>query len=207
MAVTPELIARCLDGDRDALLLLVEQLTPVIQARVARQLRRSVPEGRDARQDVADLTQLVFVRLLENEGRKLRAWNPERGLSCEQFVGYLAEREVVSRLRRKRSSPWTDRPTETDWLDARRNDQASPEAVSTARNYLEVLLERIRDEWSEPAQHMFELIYVQELSPEEVATRMSMNRDAVYAWRSRLAKKVRALRTSIESSGETGDVS
>src|ERR1700742_4584307 len=114
---TASLTRRALDGDQAALASLVAVLTPVIQARVARTLlaRRSFQSGgRSVRQEVEDLTQEVWVALFAREARVLRSWDAERGLSLPNFVGLVAERQVISFLRSGRRNPWKEEPSFTD---------------------------------------------------------------------------------------------
>ena len=74
-----ETIDAALAGDAAAMRALVDALTPVIQATVARALLPAARSGRGIRADVEDLTQEVFERLLENGGRTLASWDPARG--------------------------------------------------------------------------------------------------------------------------------
>src|SRR4051812_48339802 len=104
--MNPEDIAslarRALEGDPIALSSLVATLTPVVQARVARTLlaRRSLlAGGRSVREEVEDLSQEIFLALFDRNARVLRSWEPERGLSLLNFVGLVAERQVLSFLR------------------------------------------------------------------------------------------------------------
>lgn len=52
-----------------------------------------------------------MVSLFTDQGRALRAWDPARGLSLENFVGFVAERQIASILRTAKRSPWTEDPT------------------------------------------------------------------------------------------------
>ncbi len=88
-------VQRALGGDEPALSRLVAALTPVIQARVARSLllrRSGAASGRDIRQEVENLTQEIFLVLFADNGKVLRTWQPERGLTLLSFVGLVAER-------------------------------------------------------------------------------------------------------------------
>jgi RNA polymerase sigma factor (sigma-70 family) len=201
MKATPEFfVGRALSRERDALRSLVEALTPIVRTRVARVLLRRAPasSGRNIRQEVEDLTQEVFVALFAHDGRMLRAWEPQRGLSLENFVGFIAERQVTSILRTARRSPWTEDPTQTEALDGP-DDRASVELRLASRQELEMLLDRMREELSPLGLSLFEQLYLQQRSAAEVCARTGMSRDAVYAWQSRLGRLVRRLGAEITS--------
>ena len=98
-----ELVRRALAGDQTALNRLVSVLTPVIQAQVARTLLAPcslLAGGLDLRQVVEDQTREVFLALFTRDGRILRSWEPEGGLSLESFAGLVAKRQVLSFLRK-----------------------------------------------------------------------------------------------------------
>lgn len=190
-----DLVHRALAGDPTALTRLVAGLTPVVQARVARTLlaRRSrLGGGRDVRQEVEDLAQEVFLSLFSRDGRVLRAWDSERGLSLENFVGLVAERQVVSFLRSGKRNPWKEDPTAAEELEAAAPDQ-SPEQVTASREQLGLLLDRLREEVSPLGWRLFDLLFVRELSLPEVRAESGLSDDAVYAWRSRLRRLARRM--------------
>lgn len=200
MDVTPELVERALTHDREALRSLVDALTPVIQGRVARGLlrRASASPGRSIRQEVEDLTQEVFVALFADGGKALRAWEPGRGLSLVNFVGFVAERQVASILRTARRSPWTEDPTLAEELDSPA-EAPNAEVRINSQQTLEALLERMREELSPLGLSLFEELFVRQRDVAEVCERMGMSRDAVYAWQSRLGKVVRRIGAELAS--------
>jgi RNA polymerase sigma-70 factor (ECF subfamily) len=192
---TSRLVREALAGDRDALARLVAALTPVIQARVARTLlaRRScLAADRNVRQAVEDLTQEVFLSLFARGGHVLLSWEPGRGLSLENFVGLVSERHVVSFLRSGRRNPWKEEPLPVEDLDGPSFDRG-PEEVTASREQLRLLLERMRERLSPLGRHLFELLFVQELSLAETMARSGLSADAVYAWRSRLRRLAQEL--------------
>lgn len=199
-----DLVRRALAGDPAAQARLVALLTPVIQARVARTLlahRFRLAGGRVVRQEVEDLCQDVFLALFERDGRVLRAWKPERGLSLENFVGLVAKCEVLSFLRSRRN-PWQeDTLLSEDELDAETEDPG-PEEIAASREHLALLLDRLYEELSPLGWRMFELLFVQDLSQAEVEAVSGLSADAVYAWRSRLRRLARKLEA--ELSGNAG---
>ena len=188
-------LRQALAGDGPALNRLVAAFTPVIQARVARCLlaRRVGPAaGRDIRQEVEDLTQEVFLQLFADQGRVLSTWQRERGLTLLNFVGLVAERQATSILRSGRRSPWKEDPTLAEELDGPAG-RPEPEQVTASREELRLLLGRLTEELSPLGRQLFDLLFLQELSPEEVMHRTGLSSDAVYAWRSRLRRLARRL--------------
>jgi len=187
-----DLVARALDGERGALATLVERLTPVIQARAAHWLlRQHGARTRNVRQEVEDLTQEVFLALFAQSGKILRTWEADRGLTLEKFVGLVAERQVISILRTQKRNPWKEDPTLAEDLEADLPTHAPAEEIVASSNALERLFERLKEELIPLAWHLFDLIYLQQLSVADVIAATGMSADAVYAWRSRLARLAR----------------
>jgi RNA polymerase sigma factor (sigma-70 family) len=194
------LLRRALAGDQDALSGVVALLTPVIQARVARTLlaRRSMlAGGRSIREEMEDLTQDTFLSLFDRDARVLRRWQKERGLSLENFAGLVAERQVFSFLRSGRRNPRQEEAwMEDDDFDTEAPD-SSPEEVAIGREHLSLLFDRLREEVSPLGQHIFDLLYVQELSTAEVMTETGLSADAVYQWSTRLRRWARKVLTEL----------
>ena len=183
------LLAETLAGNATGARALVDLLYPVVQARVARVLLRSTVWRRaSARQEVDDLTQDVFAALFERDGKALRSWDPERGLSLPNFVGLLAERSALSALRSGKRAPLLSTADEERALDRLAEPGPGPEPAAMSRELLEMLLDRLRVALSPFGFHLFQLLYVEDRSPDEVASATKLSADAVYAWRSRLRK-------------------
>ncbi len=196
------MLDNALSGDPKAVRALVDDLTPVIQARVARGLmRRSGSSGgRDVRQELKDIAQEVFVTLFANQGRVLRSWSPEKGLSLRNFVGLVAERQTSSILRSGKRSPWTEDPTDALGLDRAGGVDQQTEQRVISRDLLSVVLDRLRTELSPKGLHLFELLMIEQRPVPEVCELAGMKTDAVYAWRSRLARRVRAIAKEVSES-------
>lgn len=203
-----ELVTRALSGDASATRKLVVLVMPIVQARIARMLvRRRARGGRDVRQEVEDIAQEVFASLFENDGRVLRAWDPQRGLGLPSFCGLIAEREVSSILRSGRRSPWSADPTEADVLEKDLAPEPDFEARLATREQLEILVDRVRAALSPLGLEMFERLVVQEEAIESVCATTGMKADAVYAWKSRLGKLVRKIARDIAISDPNISVS
>jgi RNA polymerase sigma-70 factor (ECF subfamily) len=196
------LVHLALAGDAGGLRRFVDELTPIVQARVARALSRSRAgraQARSVEQEIEDLTQEVFVALFDDDARALRAWDPARGLSLPNFVGLVAEHQVATILRSGRRNPWKEEPTVNDDLDrsAGTVDDAAPRVES--RDFFARLLDRLRVELTPRGLELFGMLLVEGRSVEDACERTGMSADAVYAWRSRLGKIVRRLAAEMDS--------
>ncbi len=176
-------------GDAAAVRELVGRTSRVVEARVARALTRRA-EGRDIHGELRDVVQDVFVNLFENDAKVLRAWEPERGASLLNFVGLVAERTAANVLRTKKTDPYRDSPEDWEDLEARL-ESTTFEGGVLSRDFGTRLLGLLRAELSPRGMDLFLRLFVDGEDPAHVATDLSMNRDAVYAWKSRLQKLVR----------------
>ena len=143
------------------------------------------------------MMQEVFESLFVSGQKKLRAWDPERGLSLRNYVGLLAEREVASIMRRLRRSPWTEDPTEAADLDTHEGSAMSPERRAQARATLGRLLDRLREELSPQGLHMFRQLFVEKVPADQLAAQEGVSRDAIYQWSSRIKKVLARLRAEV----------
>jgi DNA-directed RNA polymerase specialized sigma24 family protein len=199
------LVQRAIARDRAALRELVALVTPVVQARVARAViaRRAGQPPEVVRQEVEDLTQEVFVALFDDDARTLRAFRPERGLSLKNFVGLVAEHQVANIFRSGRRRPWQREPFVAADIDMLAAPVGGPESAALTKDLAEELLARLRTALSPLGLALFQRLLVDEEPVDAVATAMEMTIDAVYAWRSRLGRLVRAVATELLA--ESGD--
>lgn len=187
-------------GERSAITALVVQLTPVIQARAAGALRRTAAvHGRDPRQEVADLTQEVFVALLRDDARVLASWQPG-GLSLPNFVGLVAERQVISILRSKRRAPYTERPSsDSEELFRSLRPTEGPERALAAREGLECLLIHLQETLSPGALDIFYRLFVHEQTIDTICEETQSTPSAIYAHRHRIKEAATKIWTHLQS--------
>ncbi len=192
-----ELVELALEGDQAARRELARRLLAAIQREVTFVLVRfAAADKRDARQDVVDLVQEVLVHLFDHDGRELRRWDPERGRSLESFVRLVARRRVSRILSARQGNPWADvavDPAKTNVAD----DDGLRRRLEE-RNELDRLLGALHAKMSDRDHELFDLLFVQGLSPEEVSLQMDMSKGAVNAWSYRTRKLARALGKKIE---------
>ncbi|MEQ9495561.1 MAG: sigma-70 family RNA polymerase sigma factor [Deltaproteobacteria bacterium] len=187
------IVVAALDGDTEAMRQLVSIVRPVIQAEVAWTLRDRAPigRGRDPKQEVQDLVQDVFIALLEKDGHRLRAWDPQRGRTLASFVKLLARRRVTDALRSRPRSPWTEEPAGLEDI----GEGATPSHADhvAARIAVQRVVSKLRETMSERSTEIFSALYLEEATVEEVCESHDLSRDALYAWRARFKRSVRRL--------------
>jgi RNA polymerase sigma factor (sigma-70 family) len=203
----PRTLEGALAGEIGAIRALVEYLTPVIQARVARSILRgrAGSRNRDTNEEVIDLTQDVFLALFAHGGSLLRSWDPTRGLSLANFVGLVAERQATSTLRSGRKNPFREKATTYDDLVEQSGTAAGPGPQVESRILFDTIVVRLKDELTAQGQRIFALLFIEERSVEQISAELGMSADAVYAWRSRLLKTVRRLMAELETDKEMSE--
>jgi len=136
----------------------------------------------------------------------LARWEPERGLSLPSFVGLVAQRLVFSRLRSRRRNPFTQEPVDPGTIEASVGSSRlhpPPEDPVAAREFLELLFERLHAELSPKGLEMFYRLYVWQEEPEHIARETCSTVEAIYQWRSRLKKDVAELESNLLRQSDT----
>ena len=184
------LIQRALTGEPDAGARLVQRLTPIVRARIARSV--SARGRRDGRVHIDDLVQDVFVRLFATNGRALRAWRSDGGLSLRGFAALLAQREVATALRASERRTAREQVHDTVHLDAAgATDAPCAETVIAHRNQARQLFTLVQDHLGPRGREVFQRLYVRADSPRAICEALGMTLTAVYQWRRRLAALMR----------------
>ncbi len=144
------------------------------------------------------MTQEVFVALLADDGKTLRAWKAERGMSLENFVGLVAERQVASIMRTGKRSPWKEDPVVEEDLALHAGASDGEGMAALSRDTLQALVDRLREELTPKMLRLFYALWVEEQPVAQICETMEMQPDAVYAARSRIAKRARAIAVELE---------
>jgi RNA polymerase sigma-70 factor (ECF subfamily) len=198
------MIAAALDGDAAAMRALVQRIEPIVRVRAGRALyrRRREARGRDLRGEMEDFVQEVFAALFAKGGKALRAWEPERGLPFDRFVGFLAEREVNAVLRTGRRSPWTEDPTMDDKLHHLSGAAESHQRRVESREMLALVAARMQERLSPLGLHYFQRLFVEQRPVAAVASECGVSTDSLYAWRSRLGRVLRSIRAELAEASD-----
>jgi len=190
--VTKELLERAIASERRAVRKIVAILTPIFQWRIGRILLRS---GEGTRPDMEDLCQDTFVALLAENGRIARSWEPTRGLSFENFAGLIAEQGAIEFVRKKRERLLADDLDER--LEPALDSSRTPERLVASTELFEVVRRVLREELSELGRQLLDLLFVEQREVAEVCALLDMKPDAVYAWRSRLGRRIEEIAASV----------
>jgi RNA polymerase sigma-70 factor (ECF subfamily) len=124
----------CIDGDKRAWDAFVERWAGVLLAAVGRTMRGRL--GAVEQSDIDDAVQDVFVRLIRNDCRLLRSYDPARA-SLSTWLTLVARSAAIDRLRR-RDPPGAALPPDLAAPGPRPSgpDRAVPWHVLTARQRL-----------------------------------------------------------------------
>lgn len=194
-AYAAERLALALGGDATALSELVRALQPAVQQEIGWLLRERVGQarGRNVRQELQDLLQEVFYALFQDDAQALRAWRPEGGRSLRRFVRWFARHQALVILRPGPRNPWRLDPAEPSRLADHLLDEIDAERQYGSQELLEQLAERLRQTLDARRLRAFRLMFIEDLSPEDIGTQLDMTTQAVYALRHRLREHVREL--------------
>lgn len=196
MDVDPDrrLLEGCIAGDRAAWNGFVQRFSRYVHylhQLTARRYGTTLSEA-----ELADLHGDLFMALLEDDRRRLRAFTGRNGCSVRSWVRVITIRRTLDHLRRRRAHVSLDEPA--------RDDAPNRVPADDAPDALERLLAAGTEARHERLSHLaaslgpsdrllLELIYVKRWSPEAIAATFHTTRGAIYTRKTRLVQRLRAL--------------
>jgi RNA polymerase sigma-70 factor (ECF subfamily) len=126
------------------------------------------------REDVAEIRGNVNLRLLDNNMRKLRDYDPERGMKLKSWIGMMANQTTYDYLRRVSRQPLC-----TDQIGFLTDGGCDAFDLTAAREELR-LIERALAGFSERDQVFIRLLQIEERPADEVAELMGISTKTVY---------------------------
>ena len=197
MTAADNCIQRALGGDRTAEAELIATLAPVVRRSVTRALcNERKRAGSALPQEVEDLSQEVLLNLFSGEDRVFLAWQPERGLSLERFVAFVARRQACSLLRtRRRSALYVQSMDPADLENQPPSTRRDAGRSTEHRQCLERLTRALRDRLSQTGLDMFHRLFVEEQSVSDISRSTGLSPESVYQWRTRIRKAAQEVRT------------
>lgn len=185
-----ELLDACINGDRRAWSQFVERFTRyvyyLVQLTSKRYAAGLTPE------DVADLHNDVFVALMEDDCRRLRAFTGKNGCSVRSWIRVITIRRTVDALRRRRHhlsiDATDDHPAPQLTDDA---PDALDELVGQADRQRLTQLTALAESLSERDRLLLHLLYTEKLSVDAAAAALRIKRGALYTRKTRLVQRLR----------------
>jgi RNA polymerase sigma-70 factor (ECF subfamily) len=185
---------------------LIRELLPVVHARAARMLMGAGGGAhRNLREEIEDAAQEVLSLLFADEGRVLRAWSPEKGLSLRNFVGLVAQRKVGAILAARKRNPWWESPMAADAIERALPSDGAVEEALAAREVMEVAVRRVAETQSERGRQLLQWIVVEGADMDVLRERTGMADAALYQWKSRLSKAVGEAVRVLLAEGDTSE--
>jgi len=171
-------LAACLRGEKRAWDALVERVAPIVLAAVRRTLRGF--GASHAESDAEDVAQEVFVRLVKDDFRLLRTYDPSRA-ALSTWLTLVARSVTIDQLRRRRL------PTVPLDEAAAHSAPTPPPASSQALQELAVPPDLL----SPRQQLVLKLLFEDDLSVEEAARTLGVEAQTVRSTKHKAIEKLR----------------
>jgi len=171
-----ELLWKCLQGDKRAWEAFVDRCAPIIFATVRRVMGGRVPPGRGA--SAEDIAQDVFLRLVQNDFRLLRSYDPARA-SLATWLTIVARSVTTDFVRR--------RPLPTVALD----DAPPIPAPAPAGGSPDPVNDLPADLLSPRQRLVLHLLFDRQMTPEAAAAAMGISLQTVRSAKHKAIKKLR----------------
>jgi RNA polymerase sigma-70 factor (ECF subfamily) len=140
--------------------------------------------------DVHDARAGFYASLLANDKRKLRCFDPARGLRFGAWIKVLAIRSTLDFIRRVRRQP--PRSDLDEALDVPCSSTADPHANAVRREQGAVVADLI-GELSARDRELIRLHFVEQMEPLEIADRMSVSVKTVYSKKNKIIARLKVL--------------
>ncbi len=178
-----ELLHGCVAGDKASWALFVKHYSKLIYHSIYKTLRvNAKPTGPD---DINDLFQDLFASICADNCKKLRMFDPCKGVSLASWLRMIAVRMTIDHLRRQRSSTSLEDLLTEPSRDGGQETHIDDETLQCLRGVLEEL--------SDKDKLLIELFYFKELPPEEIARILNISVGAIYTRRNRIIEKIREI--------------
>lgn len=188
-----ELLERCIAGDRRAWCRFVERFSRYVYYLIQRTDQKYGAGLSEA--DVADAHNDVFIAFLEDDKRRLRAFEGRNGCSVRSWVRLITIRKTLDLLRKRKVHLSLDVDDEERRPIELTDEGPDPfEALLSARQsarraQLTALIEQL----SASDRLLLDLLYNQKLSVDAATAVLRIKRGALYTRKTRVIKRLRKL--------------
>lgn len=198
--VDPAVLQRAIDGNYEALELLLKKASPILRGRIRRVL---AAWGRSNRALEDDILQDLLVALLDNERKALRVFRPERA-TLRAYLCWWAYFRTIERLRRELYKP----PRAEAKQEAGRDDLAPSaqhpqefmepdELTSHDLQFGRKLMERFYKDTPPDLLEVFRRLYIDKETPENIAKERGVKLNSITVCRKRLFEQMRKIREDL----------
>lgn len=190
-----ELLQGCIAGQRRSWNAFVERFTRYVYYLIRLTAKRHATEF--GPEETADLHNDLFLALIEDDCRRLRAYRGDNGCSVRSWVRIITIRRCLDALRKRRRFVS---------IDAAPDDEGprGPVLVAEGPDPLESLLAAadaekreqlttLTEGLSERDRLLLEMIYVRKMSADAIASTLRIKKGALYTRKTRLIKRLHAL--------------
>jgi RNA polymerase sigma factor (sigma-70 family) len=195
-----QLLSKCFSGDRKASETLVREFSALVYGSVQYTLMtRHVPYNK---QDLEDLHNTVFLRLFEQECKKLKQYQGKNGCSLASWIRMIAVRTVLDHLRKKGvdAMVWQKKCLPLEDLPELKADEVEPGVEMDKAEKERLLRDGMRS--LPPRYRLFMKLHLEQGIPvAEVAEAMRLSVGNAYTLKHRAIEKLKSYVASVGNNG------
>jgi len=178
-----QLLNGCVSGDKASWALFVKHYSKLIYHSIYKTLRvNSSPTDPD---DINDLFQEMFASICADKCKKLRSFDPCRGVSLASWLRMIAVRMTIDHLRRHKSSTSLEELLTEPSRDGGQEANMDEESLRCLSGVLEELPDKDK--------LIIDLFYFKELPPGEIARILNISVGAIYTRKNRVVEKIKQI--------------
>jgi RNA polymerase sigma-70 factor (ECF subfamily) len=132
--------------------------------------------------EVEDLVGDLWLRLLDNDMKRLRRFEPERGIKVSTWLGLLTTNYVIDSLRRRRKYDSLDNIPEPITVESPQSELEKRQQAAVAARALRQLSSKDRS--------FFMACFHEERSPAELAEELGVSLNTIYSRKFKLRAKL-----------------
>lgn len=154
--------------------------------------------SRAPREDQEEVVANTFIALLADNAALLGRYNPKLGLSPEGYIRRQAILQGINRYRslsafKRRIEVPLDPDPDAPGHDTHADTRPDPEMDTLDREAVQTLLHELQESLTPALAVLFELMYVRELEPAEIAATLGCSMEVVYTRKKRLVDALHRL--------------
>lgn len=183
-----QLIKDCLSGKEEAWNVFINRFSKLVYYSINRTVNSYCPTLE--REDIEDIYSDIFLSFVDNNYRKLRQFDTEKGCTLSSWVRLIAVRRTIDFLRKKKQHVSLDDVDDAGALKDSLRDNNPSVQLNLEISEHEKILEKAIQELPSSDLLFIELFYKRKLSPEEIASVLNVSVSTVYSKKTRLREKL-----------------